>query len=51
MEKLNQEFQKYNISINDAIISAKDSTIVDENIITWINVKFTRPNFGVRNTD
>lgn len=51
MEELSQEFQKYNISINDAIISAKDSTIVDENIITWLNVKFTSSNFGVQNTD
>lgn len=51
MDELNQEFQKYNISINDAIASAKDSTIVDENIITWIKEKFINSNSGTQNID
>ncbi|MGX2949648.1 hypothetical protein ACWIUA_01885 [Ursidibacter sp. B-7004-1] len=51
MDELNQEFQKYNISINDAIFSAKDSTIADENIISWIKEKFTNSNPESRNTD
>lgn len=51
MDELNQEFQKYNISINDAIFSAKDSTIADENIISWIKEKFTNSNLESRNTD
>lgn len=44
VEELSQEFQKYNASISDAIVFAKDSIIVDKNVITWIKEKFINSN-------
>lgn len=44
MGELSCEFHKYTESIHKAIAFAKESKILDENIITWIKTKFTQPN-------